>query len=181
MIESIKIDNYITCNNLKIIFKKPLMVLVGKNAVGKTNTLMGIYRASKWCTMGVSEEKNRHFFNKGFSAEFVLKYMQGRSPHHFIYKYKFYGKKIYVKDSLWIVENRKKRLLFKKTEKTILTLCVGKGNRISIPSEFSGLRYLLGFDIEDKEQKPDFIKQYNWVVMQIFIELLGVKYYANQQ
>ena len=176
MINSIKISNYLTCKSINIILKQPLTFLIGKNAVGKTNTLLGIFHASKWCFIDL--EKGN--YNKDFTAEFSLEYIKNDLSHHFIYKYKIYGEKEkYIKDSLWIIKNGEKKLLFRKTGKTTLTFYFkGKKEKVRIPLHNSGLKFL--FDNIVDERYKNF-SNYNWVILKITLEFIKIQYYNNQQ
>jgi len=118
MIKSVRIKNYKTCSDVNIILKEPLTALVGKNAVGKTNTLKGIHYASNCCLTNIGEEE-KLCLKKGFSAEFELKFERKRTIRHFVYKYQVYGKgELYIKDTLWAVKDKKKNYFLKRLPKT---------------------------------------------------------------
>ena len=179
MIESIKIKNYLTCKNIKISFKQPLMALIGKNAAGKTNTLKGIEHACHWWTLVDIPEQKKSLI-KDFSAEFLIKHKKVEC----IYSYKFYGKKnYYIKDSLSILKNGKEKISFqKKSKSTISIYFENEEHTFEIPYEFSGLRFLVNSRLPYKDN-PELIKnisRYINTLRHLSLDLIRVKYHSQQ-
>lgn len=170
-IESIRVQNYKSCKDVKISMKEPVMALIGKNAAGKTNVLEGIVNASRY----ISSDKGY-----GFSVELELKY----SGNRYLYKYKVYGKKeSYIKDSLWLLKGKTKEAIFRKTGKKVLESHNKK--RMPVPVKGTGLHYLVGFITFDKKSsEPDLLEEFglsyykNFFVRLIFF-FLETRYYAN--
>ncbi len=178
MIEQIRIQNYKTCKNVRIKIKEPFMALIGKNAVGKSNTLKGIHLASHQIWPEAAQpplEKP----NKNFSAEFVFQYKK----EQLYYWLKVYQRKdIYVRDSLYIKANGKLTEVFNKNRKVTLKVR-GHLSPIFLPEDVYGLDLLCSILLSEKE-KPDFTAQVSKYRSQIFYvlsQLLGVKYYGVQE
>jgi len=157
--------------------KEPLMALIGRNAVGKTNTLQGIQHASQLIWRGAtSSDKEKP--KRGFSGEFFFEYKN----EQLIYKISVFGTKDpYVRDSLYIAANGKRIRIFNKTSKVKLN-AIGRENPVYLSSDSSGLTFLLGL-ILSKEDKPAFIEEllkYQSQMVHVFSSLMRIKYYGVQ-
>ncbi len=181
MIEEIRIRNYKTCKDVRLKLNSPLTALIGKNAAGKTNTLEGIYSASKWWFLKEFSKEKRDIIKNGFSADFLFRYQQKLSK----YQYRFYGKnKFYIKDSLTTdLKTADQIELFKKTDKNQLDIS-GNENPTFIPAEFSGLAFLPEVFLQVKNDKSNIIKSIFPVLKDIgpsiIIQLLLIRYYGVQ-
>ena len=152
MITQIRIKKYRTCENVRVSMKKPLMALIGKNAVGKSNTLKGIYLASQQILSGDKSDKLQP--PKGLSGEFVLMYKRTK----LIYTIKIRGQKeIYILDSLYIENSEGKIELFNKNRKVSMRV-MGSKSPVFLAPDTTGLEFLFRiFVIKQEKKKPTFM------------------------
>lgn len=65
-LQTITLTNYRNCESVNIIFKKPKMLIIGKNAQGKTNILESIYFLSTLKSPRTSNQQELIKFDKNF-------------------------------------------------------------------------------------------------------------------
>ena len=172
MIKQIRLKEYLTCKNVNIVMQEPLMALLGKNAVGKTNTLKGIQLLASYM-WGLKTP------TKGFSGEFTIQH----KADNLIYVLKILGKKgAYVRDSLHLIVDGKRVEIFDKKRKIELTV-TGFNKPIFLHDRMTGLGFLHGV-ILSKEKKPDFLatilKRYQGHISTVVFDLFRVRYYGVQ-
>lgn len=175
MITQIRIKKYRTCENVRIVMKKSLMALIGKNAVGKSNTLKGIYLASSQILPGGKSDELQP--PKGFTGEFVFMHKREK----LVYTIKIRGKKeIYILDSLYIENSEGKIEIFNKNRKVSMRV-IGSKYSVFLAPDITGLAFLFRIILIKKEKrKATFMEglyKYEAHFIEILTNLLKVKYY----
>ena len=123
------------------------MALIGKNGVGKTNSLHGIEYATSQAFKGFIGDDKPHTLHKQFSAKFCFNH----SEVDFEYDFKLLGKgPDYIHDSLKLINNGQKVEIFRKRNKSKLHL-IEWDSPIYIPPQYSGLKYLIGIILSEKK------------------------------
>jgi len=151
------------------------MALVGKNGVGKTNTLKGIEYATSIAVAGMIDEHKKFEYIKKFSAKFYFKH----NKKSFEYKLRLLGKgPDYIHDSLSLVKNGQKIDVFTKKNKRKLHF-TGVKEPVFIPAQMSGMKYIIGSILSDKKS-PDHlheVKMHSHSIIDFILELYKIKYY----
>lgn len=174
MIKQIRIKDYKTCDNVRVLMNKPLMAIIGKNAVGKSNTLKGIYIAALQILSG--EKPDDFQAPNGFSCEFIF----GHKGSDYIYTIKVRGKKeTYILDSLYQVKDNNKIEVFNKNRKVSMNV-IGSSSPIFLPAETTGLSFISDIFLLKNDKIPSFIEhihKHENIILIILVSLLRVKYY----